>query len=332
MTGPRISVAMSVYNGERFLAEAIESVLAQSFTDFEFLILDDGSRDGSRTIIETYAAKDARIRPIIRQNRGLVVSLNQLIDEARAPLIARMDADDVCLPERFARQISFLDAHLEHGIIGSRIDLIDPEGHPLTQLCEGYPLDHSEIIRNVERKLPFLCHPAVMMRRDVVLAVGGYHKAFRHCEDYDLWLRLASVTQIANLPERLLKYRRSATQVSNRHSGEQIIGAAIAYTAYEERLAGRPDPTEHLEGLPRVAQLDELFGRPGIAAAVRAKVAPALLYSHDVMTGKEFSLLTDYLRENGGPLPGGWQTVLRLIKWRAPIRGSRLALSLLGAR
>ena len=108
MSTPAISVAMSVYNGERFLAEAIGSVLAQTFTDFEFLILDDGSRDGTRAIIADYASRDARIRPILRENRGLVVSLNQLLAEARAPLVARMDADDVCLPERFARQIAFL--------------------------------------------------------------------------------------------------------------------------------------------------------------------------------------------------------------------------------
>ena len=99
---------MSVYNGERFLTAAIESVLGQTFSDFEFLILDDGSRDGTRAIVEAMAARDSRIRPIVRENRGLIASLNQLIAEARAPLIARMDADDVCLPERFARQVQFL--------------------------------------------------------------------------------------------------------------------------------------------------------------------------------------------------------------------------------
>ncbi len=96
---PAISVAMSVYNGETFLADAIESVLAQSFGDFEFLLLDDGSRDGSADIIRSYAAKDARIRPIMRENRGLIASLNQLIAESRAPLIARMDDDDICQPQ-----------------------------------------------------------------------------------------------------------------------------------------------------------------------------------------------------------------------------------------
>jgi glycosyltransferase involved in cell wall biosynthesis len=118
MGTPAISVAMSVYNGERFLAEAIESVLGQTFADLEFLIVDDGSTDGSRAMIEAYAAKDARIRPILRENRGLIASLNQMLDEARAPLVARMDADDVCLPERLAQQVAFLDAHPDYGVLG----------------------------------------------------------------------------------------------------------------------------------------------------------------------------------------------------------------------
>ena len=99
---------MSVYNGERFLTAAIESVLGQTFSDFEFLILDDGSRDGTRAIVEAMAARDSRIRPIVRENRGLIASLNQLIAEARAPLIARMDADDIALPERFSTQIEWM--------------------------------------------------------------------------------------------------------------------------------------------------------------------------------------------------------------------------------
>lgn len=110
---------MSVYNGERFLADAIRSILAQSFGDFEFLILDDGSTDSSRSIIAGFAASDSRIRPIIRENRGLIASLNQLLEEARAPLIARMDADDISHPERFSRQISFLAGHPDHGVLGT---------------------------------------------------------------------------------------------------------------------------------------------------------------------------------------------------------------------
>ena len=119
MTAPPLSVAMSVYNGERFLAEAVESILSQSFGDFEFLILDDGSHDGTRDILAEYGGRDPRIRVILRENRGLVASLNQLIGEARAPLVARMDADDISHRDRFSRQLAFLAGNPDYGVIGS---------------------------------------------------------------------------------------------------------------------------------------------------------------------------------------------------------------------
>ena len=106
MDSPALSVAMSVYNGEAFLNEAIQSILDQSFGNFEFLIVDDGSTDRTPSIIEAHAQRDSRIRPIIRENRGLVASLNQLLAEARTPIVARMDADDICLPDRFERQMA----------------------------------------------------------------------------------------------------------------------------------------------------------------------------------------------------------------------------------
>ena len=111
MTIPRISVVMSVYNNAPYLAHAIESILTQTLTDFEFLIVNDGSTDGSGDIIDRLAAEDARIKPMHQANAGLIVSLNRMIKEARAPLIARMDGDDVALPERFERQVAFLDAN-----------------------------------------------------------------------------------------------------------------------------------------------------------------------------------------------------------------------------
>lgn len=117
------------------------------------------------------------------------------------------------------------------------------------------------------------------MRRDVVLAVGGYHGAFRHCEDLDLWLRLVSRTRLANLPERLLADRRHDAQMSSRHALEQSIGAAVARLAWQAREAGRPDPTERLERLPPITGLDALFGQAGVGRAVRAEMVKAMRYS-----------------------------------------------------
>ena len=324
---PAISVAMSVYNGERFLAEAIESVLAQTFTDFEFLALDDGSTDGTRAILSHYAARDSRLRPIVRGNKGLIVSLNQLLDEARAPLIARMDADDICMPERFACQVAFMAANPDYGVVGSRCEDIDDKGAPWPVRAVAHPLSHEEFLAAIELGLPLLCHPSVMMRREVAHAVGGYHAAFRHCEDLDLWLRLASTTRIGNLPDRLLRYRHYAEQVSSRHATVQQINAAVAKLAYQERKAGRPDPTEHLPELPEIDGLDALFGRAGVGRRVRATVAPSLKYSEAGLRDNGFDLILRHIAE-GGSREGMWRTVARLMRIGEPARAMRLAAQL----
>ena len=327
MTSPAVSVAMSVYNGERFLVPAIESVLAQTMGDFEFLILDDGSRDRSRAIAQSYAARDPRIRVIARDNRGLVISLNQLLDEARAPLIARMDADDICMPDRFARQIAFLAEHSDHGVVGSRTSDIDEFGRPYPLASGEHPEAHAQLVHNIAHGGPLLAHPAVMFRRDVVLAVGGYHQAFRHCEDYDLWLRLAGRTRIANLPERLVRYRHYADQVSSRHALEQQVGVAISWMAWQERTAGRPDPTERLLALPPIADLDALFGRAGVASEVRGRVARALVYSHSALREGGFEMLLEHISE-GGRGAELWRTVVRLARFGEPRRALQLAAAL----
>jgi hypothetical protein len=327
MPTPAISVAMSVFNGERFLASAIESVLAQDFADFEFLIIDDGSSDGSAGLIREYAERDPRIRPIVRENRGLVASLNEMIDAARAPIIARMDADDICRPDRFARQIGFLAGHPEYGVVGSWSEDIGENGEKLVRSGADHPETHEELLAAIEIGGQLICHPAAMYRRDVVRSVGGYHAAFRHCEDLDLWLRLSSVTRLGNIPERLLRYRRYPGQVSSRHATEQQIGTAVAQIAWRERKAGRPDPTADLEHLPPIGELDSLFGRPGISRQVREQVALGLLYSASAMRDEGFDLLVSHLRD-GGRRDGMWRTVARLERFGEPVRALRLAATL----
>jgi hypothetical protein len=329
MAGPAITVAMSVHNGEPYLAESVESVLAQSFGDFEFLIVDDGSSDSSRETIARFAREDSRIRPIFRENRGLVASLNQLLAEARAPLIARMDADDICRPQRFEAQSAFLARHPDHGVVGSWSEDIDAQGRSIQDGSDGVdqPVSHEQFLAAIESGGPLLCHPAVMFRAEVVRAVGGYHAAFRHCEDLDLWLRLAGRTRLANVPERLLRYRRSDSQVSKRFSTEQTIGSVVARVADRERLAGRADPTESLDRLPPIDQLDALFGRAGVAEAVRQEVVAKILYSRPALTGEGMELVLDHLRQ-GGARDGLWRTVVRLLSFGEPRQAARLAMAL----
>lgn len=327
MPTPAISVAMSVFNGERFLALAIESVLAQDFGDFEFLILDDGSTDASADIVRRYAQADSRIRPILRGNRGLVASLNEMIEAARAPIIARMDADDICRHDRFGKQIAFLAAHPDYGVVGSWSEDIGENGENLVRSGADHPETHEDLIAAIEVGGQLICHPAAMYRREVVRAVGGYHAAFRHCEDLDLWLRLSSVTRLGNIPERLLRYRRYAGQVSSRHATEQQIGTAVAQAAWRERKAGQADPTADLERLPPIDELDALFGRPGISRQVREQVALGLLYSASAMRDEGFELLMTHLRD-GGRRDGMWRTVARLVRFGEPARALRLAATL----
>jgi GT2 family glycosyltransferase len=326
MSVPAISVAMSVYNSARFLAEAVESILAQSFGSFEFLIVDDGSTDGSSDILESYAARDQRIRILRQENRGLIASLNRLIGEAQAPLIARMDADDVSLPQRFERQLAFLDANPDHGVVGTWSTDIVEDGSPWHGVFPDPPTAHEQLLAVAETQT-LLCHTSVMMRRDLVREAGGYRAAFRHCEDYDLWLRLSERTRICSIPERLVRYRHTDGQISERHVTAQQIGAAIAFAAHLERIAGRPDPTEGLETLPAVDEVDALFGRPGLADSIRRKLAKSIVYSPIALRGEGFDLLLDHVRA-GGAKDGLWRTAGRLVKIGEPGRALRLAAAL----
>jgi GT2 family glycosyltransferase len=311
LSSPAISVAMSVYNCEAYLVLAIDSILQQSFTDFEFLILNDGSTDGSRAIIDHYAALDSRIRPIHRENKGLIISLNQLVTEAKAPLIARMDGDDIARPERFAKQMEFLAANPDYGVLGTWTADIDEKGDPFIVSGADHPTTYEGFLSAIPVRSA-LCHPSIIMRRDLVLAAGGYHAAFKHCEDYDLWLRLAHMTKICSLPERLIKYRHSDGQVSNKHIVAQQYGTVVSRLAYHARAAGRDDPTEHLAELPPLESLDALFNMPGAAREARAMLVAGLLYSPVAMTSDGFGLLLDHVRD-GGSKKGLWRTVIRLL-------------------
>jgi glycosyltransferase involved in cell wall biosynthesis len=327
MASPAISVAMSVFNGERFLAPAIESILAQSFADFEFLILNDGSSDGSKAIIDAYSAQDPRIRAIHRENRGLVASLNQLLDEARGTLVARMDCDDISEPNRFAAQHRFMADHPEYGVVGTWSTDMGEDGAPFAIAGVDHPTSHSAFLDSIRTSGPMLCHPSVMMRRDLVRSVGGYHAAFKHCEDYDLWLRLASVTQMCSIPERLIRYRHWSNQISTKFAYVQQIGAAASYLAWQEREAGRPDPTVGLNELPPLDGFDALFSRAGTAKAIRERVTPTIVYSKAAMEGKGYALMLDHVRE-GGATKGLWRTIARLMRFGQPMHAVGLFLTL----
>ena len=219
---PEISVFMPVYNGRRYLREAVESILAQTFRDFEFLIIDDGSSDGSLGILAEYAESDPRIRLISRENRGLVATLNEGLALARADLVARMDADDVSLPERLEKQHALMEARPEVVLCGAYYEYMDAKGRPLRKM-DHFPTTHEGIEEQHLRGGTCVCHPASMYRRRVALAVGGYDTSItQYAEDYDLWLRMGERGQLANIPEILLRYRDHDLSASTTHHAHQV--------------------------------------------------------------------------------------------------------------
>lgn len=204
---PRISVLMPVYQAERYLEEAVESILAQSFDDFELLALDDGSTDESPNILAALAERDDRIRVHVAQHSGLVSRLNEGLSQARGVYTARMDADDISSPGRFERQIAFLDAHPECVAVGTSVYEIDPDGRLIRSM--DIPLTHEEIdYRLLQGDGGALVHATAMYRCNAIRSIGGYQTGLDGGEDMDLHLRLSELGRLANLPDRLFLYRK----------------------------------------------------------------------------------------------------------------------------
>jgi glycosyltransferase involved in cell wall biosynthesis len=219
---PRVSVVMPVFNGERFLSEAIESVLAQTYPHWELVLIDDGSRDASFAIAERYAAQDARVRPFRNeQNLGIVKTRNRAFAEAdpRSEFFAVLDGDDVCMPDRLALQVEFLSAHPDHALVGGNTLIIDEQGRVVGRRV--YPSAHEDIARVITRYNP-IAQPTCTLRRSALAEIGVYDEHYSRCQDYDLWLRMAARFKIANLPAFTLKYRVSATQGKAVHLRESL--------------------------------------------------------------------------------------------------------------
>lgn len=229
----QVTVVMAVYNGVATVASAIDSIRHQTYTDWDFLIVDDGSTDGTSEVLERMASLDPRIAVIRNHaNRGLAASLNIGWRQAEGEFIARMDADDVSLPQRFEKQVAFLASHPEVDVLGTAKEAVDAAG---TFLAYGYrPEWHEEIASRMYRITP-LIHPSVMMRRRFLEALGGYDESERVCraEDSDLWLRGYRRFRYHNLQEPLIQYR-----VHRRPSMQSIAGIAYVQlrAAYREGL------------------------------------------------------------------------------------------------
>lgn len=196
---------MSVYNGEKFLREAVDSILAQTFTDFEFVIVNDGSKDATGEILASYS--DPRLRIFTIENRGLPAALNYGLERCTSDLVMRMDADDVAYPHRFAALLEDWEKAGRPEVFGSGADYINEDGIDLWSV--SMPLDDATIkteICNANGKMTIM-HPTVLLRKEAVLACGAYDPNFKNGQDYELWLRMTTHYRFGNSPRRLLRYR-----------------------------------------------------------------------------------------------------------------------------
>jgi len=213
---PLVSVLIPTYNNNlHYLQLALTSILQQTFTDFEMLLVDDGNKPECIQYMQELEQKDARVHLLQRNGKdGLPGALNYGLQAARGKIIARMDADDVALPERFQKQIAYLQAHPEVDVLGTNMRVIDSDGKVIGALVKHSEPD--EVKRNAYWKSP-VAHPSVMFKKDKILSVGGYNVNFKMAEDLDLWLRaLKHGIVIASLPDFLMQYRIEANTFERR--------------------------------------------------------------------------------------------------------------------
>ena len=236
---PLVTVLMPVYNGEKYLKEAIESVLNQTFRDFEFLIIDYGSADKSAETIKSF--NDAIIRLERNEtNLGLIKTLNKGLGLAKGKYIARMDCDDISLPKRLSVQVNFMEKHPEIGICGSWVKVMGLK----QEFVNKYPQNHEEARAYLLFNTPF-AHPSVIIRKEVMEKHKlKYDENYKHAEDYELWSRIINYAKVSNIPKVLLHYRMHDESVSKKNSSAQAENSNRVRIRLLKEMGINPAPTE----------------------------------------------------------------------------------------
>ncbi len=244
---PSISVVMSVYNGANYLQESVESILAQTFTNFEFIIINDGSTDNTWEILTKYADQDKRIILIQnKENIGLTKSLNKGIELAHGEYVARQDADDISLPERFEKQVVLLE-HPEIVLVSCNLESINSEGHSTGKLERACDRDLVPWYLLFYNRLAG--HSQVVFKRETIRSLGGYCENRRYSQDYELWCRLGKVGKIAVLPEVLLQQRIHSKSISVEKGSEQKAYSLNQVRHNIKQLIGKEISLEEAEDL-----------------------------------------------------------------------------------
>lgn len=219
-----ITVLLPVKNAMPYLRETMRSLDAQTYRDFFVCLWDNGSTDGSIEEAKSWIPSRIAGKVVTNEPLPLHLCLARMVEEAESELLARMDADDVCLPQRFALQVDAFQSDPRLAAVGGQIELIDPKGETIREMFD-YPLDYCDVLARLIFKSP-LAHPAVMMRRQMVLAAGNY-RVPKPVEDFDLWFRMASVGKIINLPTKILRYRITNASIVNRAKQDGELTTSI---------------------------------------------------------------------------------------------------------
>lgn len=268
---PRVSVVMPVHNAEAYVSAATDSVLRQTLDNYEFIIINDGSTDHTGSILQRY--RDSRIILFNQRHSGLVASLNCGIEVAKGEYIARMDSDDIAFPTRLEKQVGFLDAHANVGIVGSACWLMDAAERAIE--LRTLPLGNEEVRWFSLLGNPFM-HSSVMMRRDIITKHNlKYDDRFHPVEDYDLWTRMLCYTDGANMQESLMKYREHASGITRQTRAAQLqLHDQIAFRTIRRELPEMAITQE------QVSQLRRLFccGKEPIRAFWKNRLQLAQLY------------------------------------------------------
>ena len=302
-----ISVVLPVYNGEKYIKDAVDSILEQTYGEFELIVLNDGSSDRTPQILEQF--RDSRIRLVHQPNQGLVQTLNKGMAMAQGELIARMDADDISHPSRFQRQKAFLEANPEVGVVSSFYFEIFGN-----RIQKPLPLPVSDAqIRSWMFIGNPLSHPAAMMRRAAVQAMDTlYREEFKHCEDFDLWERMALTTKLANIPEGLLYYRNHDSNISEvnartTNDGRVAVIRRLLMRYGLERSAEEIEAALGIAGQPvRIGKMDAYLG--SVAQALPEAIRGDALHCYNQELKKQIA------KQAG--LPGLWQY------WNGAIRAA----------
>ncbi len=232
---PKVSVLMPAYNSEKYIGEAIESILNQTFTDFEFIIINDGSTDNTAKIVRKYAKKDKRIKFVDnKKNKGVTKTRNELLKLAKGEYIACMDSDDISLPTRFEKQIKYMNEHPECGVLGTWYEVFDKQNY-ISRFASKITI--LKLLHGCA-----VCNPSAMIRKSVIDRNNlEYNNNFNWCEDYEFWSRMIFFTEIHTLQSVLLKYRWHNTNISVEHAKKQDELANIVKQNIVNRLTDDKD-------------------------------------------------------------------------------------------